>query len=136
VVLLKRFRENPVETRHQVRVEIGWYDEAAAEVFALVVFVSDGLLQVKTQPTDTTTLRARFFGMLDVARLLTIGLQSTIPPPTPPLTPPAPRFFTITSRLPLELQIVMCYRLVGSSREVMPGWHSEEAFKKLANRVG
>ena len=30
-----------------MRVEVGWYDELAAEVFALVVFVSDGLLQIK-----------------------------------------------------------------------------------------
>ena len=41
VTLLERFKENPEETRHQVRVELGWYYELAAEMFALVVFVSD-----------------------------------------------------------------------------------------------
>ena len=46
VTLLERFKENPAETRQAVRVEIGWYDDAAAEFFALAVFVSDELLQV------------------------------------------------------------------------------------------
>jgi len=51
--LLERFKENPVETRHQVRVELGLVDEVAAEVFAMVVFVSDGLLQIKeTRPLN------------------------------------------------------------------------------------
>ena len=45
--LLGRFHENPNETRHATRVELGWYDDLAAEMFALVVFVSDGLLQSK-----------------------------------------------------------------------------------------
>ena len=50
VTLLERFKENPEETRHQVRLEIGLVDELAAEMFAIVVFVSDELLQIN----DTT----------------------------------------------------------------------------------
>jgi len=100
VALLKRYGENPGETRHQVRVEIGWYDETAAEMFALVVFVSDGLLQVN----DTAT------------------------------TTPAARFFNIAAQLPLELQMVLCYRVVGSAKEIIPGHYSEVAFKELARR--
>ena len=58
VTLLERFKENPENTRHAVRVELGLLDELAAEVIAPVVFVSDGLLQVKdTSPTPA----ARFF---------------------------------------------------------------------------
>jgi len=44
--LLERFQENQVETRYQVRLELGLVDEMAAEMFAMVVFVSDELLQV------------------------------------------------------------------------------------------
>ena len=56
--LLERFRENPRDTRHVVRIELGFYDDVAAEMFALVVFVSDGLLQatqvlLHRQPTTT-----------------------------------------------------------------------------------
>jgi len=81
-------------------VELGCLDELAAEVFALVVFVSDGLLQVK----DTK------------------------------ITTPAARFFSIATQLPLELQVVLCYRVVGSDREIIPGNDSEVAFKSLARK--
>jgi len=47
VTLLESFKEDPVATRHHVRLQVGWYDEAAAEMFAQVVFVSDGLLKTK-----------------------------------------------------------------------------------------
>ena len=57
VTLLERFKENPVETRHAVTVELGLIDEVVAEMFALVVFVSDGLLQIK----DTTPSPAARF---------------------------------------------------------------------------
>jgi len=52
VNLLERFKSDASQTRHQVRVELGWYDEAAAEVFALVVFVSD-CCKSKTLPSVT-----------------------------------------------------------------------------------
>ena len=100
VTLLERFKENPDETRHAVRVELGWYDPAAAEVFALVVFVSDGLLQI----------------------------NSTTPSP-------AARYFSIAAQLPLELQMVLCFRQVGLGKEIIPGKDSEVAFKELARRL-
>jgi len=101
VTLLERFKENLEETRYQVRVELGLYDDLAAEVFALVVFVSDGLLQIK----DTT------------------------------ITTPAARFFSVARRLPLELQMMLCFRQVGSVKEIIPGQVSEVAFKELAKRL-
>ena len=90
-----------METRHQVRVELGLADEMAAEMFALVVFVSDGLLQIK----DTTT------------------------------PSPAARFFRIATQVPLELQMVLCRRLVESAKEIIHGNESEAAFKELAKRI-
>ena len=58
VTLLERFQSDTAKTRHAVRVELGWYDDLAAKMFALVVFVSDGLLEIK----DTTSSPAvRFF---------------------------------------------------------------------------
>jgi len=99
--LLERFKSDAAQTRHVLRVELGWYDDLATKVFALVVFVSDGLLQIK----DTTT------------------------------TTPAARFFNITRRLPLELQMMLCFRQVGSYKEIIPGKGSEVAFKSLAKRL-
>jgi len=101
VTLLERFKKDAAQTRHRIRVELGWYDDLAAEMFALVVFVSDGLLQLK----DTMA------------------------------TTPAARFFSIAAQLPLELQMMLCFRLVGSDKEVIPGNESEVAFKSLAERL-
>jgi len=101
VTLLERFKKNPNETRHAMRVELGWYDDLAAEMFAPVVFVSDGLLQIK----DTTT------------------------------PSPAARFFSIARRLPLELQMVLCFRQVGSAKEIIQGKLSEVAFKELTRKL-
>jgi len=72
VTLLERSKENPEETRYAMRVELGFVDELAAEMFALVVFVSDGLLQVN----DTTpTPAARFFS---IAAQLPLELQMVL----------------------------------------------------------
>jgi len=84
-----------------VRVELGLLDDLAAEVFALVVFVSDGLLQTK----DTTTAT------------------------------PAARFFHIAATLPLELQMMLSYRVVRSAKEIIQGQDSEMAFKLLAESL-
>ena len=99
VALLERFKSDAAQIRYEVRVELGLLDEAAAEVFALVVFVSDGLLQIKDAASS------------------------------------AARFFSIATQLPLELQMVLCYRVVGSAKEIIPGKDSEVAFKELAKRL-
>jgi len=52
--LLKTFKEYPDATREMVRVSLGWYDKLAAELFALVVFLSDGLVQVIEGEKATT----------------------------------------------------------------------------------
>jgi len=59
VALPERFKENPVETNYAVRVELCLAYDLAAEMFALVVFASDGLLQVKN--LVDTPAPARFF---------------------------------------------------------------------------
>jgi len=99
--LLERFKSDATKTRHAMRLEGGWYNEAAAETFALMVFFSDGLLQIN----DTTT------------------------------TTPAARYFNIARRLPLELQMVLCFRQVGSAKEIIPSNEREGAFKHLARRL-
>jgi len=100
VTLLERFKENPDETRHAARMELGFTDELAAGMFALLVFVSDGLLQVN-----------------DIA------------------PSPAARFFSIAVQFPLELQMVLCYRVMVSAKEIIHGRHSEAAFKELAMKL-
>jgi len=44
--LLESFMADPALTRHLIRLHIGYYDEIAAEIFAIVVFCCDGLVRV------------------------------------------------------------------------------------------
>ena len=104
--LLERFIIiNPAQTRHEVRVKLGVLDELAAEIFALTVFLCDDLLQLK----PAFHLAA-----------------------TPDHAASATRFFAITSKLPMELQMILCHRAVGSMKQNILREDSEMAFKSLA----
>lgn len=66
ISLLERFRDHPEDTRHALRVELGWVDEMAAGVFALTVFLCDGLLECKAKAPKASARRTRFFQMIKV----------------------------------------------------------------------
>ena len=100
ISLLKKFRCNPGETRREVRRELGWLGEEEAKIFALVIFLCDGLLEIKGKNTSE-----------------------------------AARFFRVIERLPMELQIVLCCRVVGSMRMNISGEQREDAFKNLAKEL-
>ena len=59
VTLLERFKSDAAQTRHAIRMELGLLDDLPAGIFALVVFVSDGLLHIN----PTATPAARFFSI-------------------------------------------------------------------------
>jgi len=101
--LLERFKENPKETRHAVRGELAWYDPAAAEIFALVIFLADDLLRLR--------------------RMKSRGVRQ------------AKKFFKIALQLPLELQMALCYRVIGSAKEIIPWQTSEVSFKTLSTKL-
>jgi len=96
--LLERFTINPSQTRHEVRLELGIVDEPAAELFVLIVFLCDHLLQLKPVLAHSK----------------------------------ATRFFAVASSLPMELQMVLCRRAVGSMKQSILTKDSEVAFKALA----
>jgi len=104
VSLLERFMADPTQTRYELRVKLGVLDELAAELFALTVFHCDNLLQLKP---DLATNPAA----VDAAAI---------------------RFFVIARRMPVELQMVLCNRAVGSGKDSVLTSHSERAFKDLA----
>jgi len=107
--LLERFLTNPVQTRHELRVKLGILDELAAEVFALTVFLCDDLLQLKP--------------------------AALAPATTPTAAAAATRFFTIASKLPMELQMILCHRAVGSMKQNILHKDSEATFKSLARTL-
>ena len=98
---MERFGKDRVLTRHEVRLETGYYDEKSAAVFALVVFLCDDLLQLRS------------------------NLQSG-------QGEAAARVFTIAGKLPIELQMILCRRCVGSMKSTIVRQTSEHAFKNLA----
>ena len=101
--LLQRFITNPAQTRHEIRAKLGMLDELAAEVFALTVFLCDDLLQLKPAAH-----------------------------PAHPTAAATTRFFAIASKLPMELQMIICHRVVGSMKQNILHKDSEAAFKSLA----
>jgi len=105
VSLLERFRNDPKKTRLELRVKLRFPDELAAEIFALIVFLCDNLLQLKRAPTDTTTTTTSATAL---------------------------QFFAIASKLPMELQMILCHRAVGSVKQNILHKDSEPAFKSLA----
>jgi len=99
VSLLERFKVDPVKTKQEVWLELGCHGELAAALFALVVFTSDGLLEI-TKAMATMA--------------------------------PAARFLAIATCLPVELQMVLCYRIMGSPKDLIMSRDSEAAFRELA----
>ena len=109
VSLLERLTANPTRTFHEVRVKLGVLGELAAEVFALTIFLCDDLLQLKPALNPAVTPNS----------------ASAV----------ATRFFAIATRLPLELQMILCYRVVGSAKQNILSDESEVAFKSLAREL-
>jgi len=112
VSVLERFTSNPAETRHELRVKLGMLNELAAEIFALMVFLCDDLLQLKPLAATTATANP---AETDVAAAATA----------------ATRFFAIASKLPMELQMILRHRIVGSMKQNILRKDSEAAFKSL-----
>ena len=108
VSLLERFLTNSAQTRHEVRVKLV-PDEVAAEVFALTVFLCDELLRFKPASHLAATP--------DHA------------------TTAATRFFVIAKRLPMELQMILCHYVVGSTKQNILRKDSEAAFISLARII-
>jgi len=105
VSLLEKFVAHSAQTRHELRVQLGMLDALAAEIFALTVFLCDDLLQLK--PALATTTAATN----------------------------ALRFYSIISKLPMELQMMICHRVVGSMKQNILHNDSETAFKSLARML-
>ena len=125
VTLLERFKRNPVRTRHEVRVELGFREKMAAEIYALVVFVSDGLLCVRGATTTTTTIAAT----PPVAAGVAHDTFTTVS------TAGAARFFKIAERLPLELQMMLCNIVLGFREDIISSNLTEVEFRDLARRI-
>jgi ankyrin repeat protein len=94
--LIERFKENEEKTRHEIKIELGWYHEKAAKHFSWIIFLCDGLLEIKEDDSKVS------------------------------------RFFKIARELPMDLQMVLCHRAIGSAFENIPADVREKGFMELA----
>jgi len=108
VPVLERFRVNSTQTQYELRVTLGLLDELAADVFTLTVFLSDGFLQLKPAPSSSNQTSA------------TAAAAAAF------------HFFTVASKLPMELQMILCRRAVGSMKQNILRNDSNVAFQSLA----
>jgi hypothetical protein len=86
VSLLERYKDHPDDTRHLVRLEVGWYDSMSAEVFSMVVLLCDDYFVLGERNGGDGGSKTR-------------------------------RFFAIVQQLPMELQMFLCCRVGGSTKE-------------------
>jgi len=132
--LLERFKRDPAGTRVRIRLELGFYDEEAAQVFALVVFVCDGLLVVSDagsgdhwEPQGEVVT-----GQGDcVEQGRWRGRRREGEDEVEDQVDSRKRFFRIAMELPLELQMVLCHRVTGSAKISIPSVFAEAAFRDL-----
>jgi len=115
VELLKKYKVDPVTTRRQLRLELGLTDKLAADMFALIIFLCDGLLAIKSNSTVVST--------------------STNTSSSTTTTMTTVRFFNIAEQLPMELQMILCYRVAESVKVGITGANSEPAFRSLAQNL-
>jgi len=109
--------------------------------FAMVVFVCDGLLVLKSLQQISGGVKggrrrqqqvANFAKVADSATMSTPGKNPLGFASTTVQAFAARRFFLLVTRLPMDLQMVMCHRLFGSPGLFVHSEDSEASFRRLA----
>jgi len=135
VKLLEGYHWHPEAVTHRVRLDLGIQEAQVAELFAHVVFVCDEYLTVVPQqqqqqqqqqspPAVTVKGQWKERGMgVEKDKEREAVRQEKMK---------AARFFMLVSRLPMELQMVVCNLAHDSPRLSVLTQESERAFKSLA----
>jgi len=111
--LIRRLMKDENQTRHEVRLYFQLQPQSQDHLFSLVVFLSEGLLTMKTQPNVMTRNQKRQWNQGRNTR----------------------RFFGIASQLPMELQMLLCNRAGGSMKQLILTRDSEPMFKYLVCKM-
>jgi len=104
--LIDSFDLDPATTRQYLRELPELRDPFIGDLFALVIFICDGLLVVGAESSASSSFSTN-------------------------TSKKAARFFQIVQLLPMELQMVLCNRAFGAGKNLVLTKHSEPAFKKL-----
>ena len=116
VSLLSRFSENQSQVRFEVCRELGLSYSFASQLFATTVFLCDDYFILKS---DNRSGGERLSGKMRLRRI------------KPGVSSDTERFFRIIVRLPIELQMMLSFRVYGSSKENIKSRDSESAFRHL-----
>jgi hypothetical protein len=130
-LLLENFRANPVQTRHEICLELGVIDALAADLFATMVFICDDFLRLRVTSSPASSSNYSEADLLE-------GRENHGDDPNVRDgggggngASAIVRFFSIASKLPMELQMMLSYRSYGSSKDSILSRNSEIAFKAL-----
>ena len=103
--------------RRKFKLQFGLLDAEASDIYALTIFLCDGLLSlvdtVSVNATDTDS----------------VGVESTKEQDN------RVSFFNIVSGLPMELQMLICYQAVDVMKDNITSTASEAAFRRLAAKL-
>jgi hypothetical protein len=124
--LLRRYESDPKEVVDELRKELQWYVSRAADLFAIIVFVSDGLLSIKESDicdkgTSGPKKQKRLCENFACVKKHGKPCGTT-------------RFFKIAERLPMEIQMMLCRRFVESVEDIIPRVNVEAAIVKLGHK--
>lgn len=137
IELLERYEKDAAKTRGEVMRELGLETQMVAECFVTLVFLCDGFLRVKEIENhrsgeiqrEKEKEKERETGKADEIDSDSEGklLDST--------AAETRRFFEITMKLPMELQMLVCNKVYRSPKIHVLSRDSEPAFKAVAYQL-
>jgi len=107
--------------RRKFKLRFGPLDAEAFDIYALTIFLCDGLLSLTIGNSAT------------VSDTFSDTVSDTVDPNKD--RDSITRFFNITSRLPMELQMLICYQAVDVMKDNITSTLSEAGFRRLAAKL-
>lgn len=122
--LLSDYKSGPraqQRIRREFKLRFGLLDADASDIYTLTIFLCDGLLSLTIGNSDIVN------GTVSVTVNNTVGPNKERDNTT--------RFFNIASRLPMELQMLICYLAADVMKDNITSTASEAAFRRLAAKL-
>jgi len=153
--LLTAYEKNPAKLIWRLKLKLKFPESLACELFLLVVLVSDNYLEIPKRKSVTEPLIKRRSKVLERKQKeekpvkkelekskgksneteLDNNLElSQLQTNNKPQAEKIWRFFKIGQQLPLELQMVLCNRICGISRDLILASHFHSALMRFAEK--
>ena len=134
-LLMEDILRCPPQARFRARLELRLPDALAAQLFACVVFLCDNFLTLKPDPSRSLRSSPALYSSPDLhslPALLSLPVAHSLPVLHSLSALKSVRFFTMTRKLPMELQMALCHLVFDTSGQNVPSRDSEPAFRFLA----